>query len=204
MRGDRPPVGGSLVGWRVARIAVWGGSMAVLGLLIVAPSVGLVVFWSVLIPVAPAILMVSPGLWRNICPLASTALLPRHLEFSRRIRIEEPWQGRLQLVGVVALLVMAPMGHVLLHRNGPATVAAFSSLAVVAFLGGYLFERKSGWCSTVCPVFPIEKLYGSEPLVSVVNAHCEPCQECVSLCPDATPGVDSLMAVQVAPRSTSE
>jgi len=169
--------------------------MAVMGLLLLRPSVGLLAFWSVLIPLAPAILAVAPGLWRNICPLGSTALFPRHREWSRRERIGETWQGRMQLLAVLVLLAVVPLGHVVLNRSGPATFGAFTALAAVGFVCGLRFEWKSAWCSTICPVFPVEQLYGAEPAVSLENAHCEPCEECVSLCPDSLPGVDSLTAI---------
>ena len=78
--------------------------------------------------------------------------------------------------------------HVL-NTNGPATAVILAVLAVLAVLLGLWFEWKSGWCSGLCPVHPVEKLYGSKPLASFPNAHCHECERCVAVCPDATAGV---------------
>jgi nitrite reductase (NADH) large subunit len=47
-----------------------------------------------------------------------------------------------------------------------------------------LFQGKSGWCSTVCPVGPVERLYGQEPLLRVDHAHCGSCLRCTEPCFD--------------------
>jgi hypothetical protein len=51
---------------------------------------------------------------------------------------------------------------------------------------GFIYERKSGWCSGLCPVHPVEKLYGSGVAFSLPNAHCNECVKCSVPCPDST------------------
>ena len=60
--------------WRAAQVAVWLVGVGIVVLLFWAQEIGIHAFWNVLIPVAPALVAFAPGLWRNICPLASTAL----------------------------------------------------------------------------------------------------------------------------------
>ena len=172
--------------WRVVQTLVWGIGVLLLALLLFAPTVGIHAFWNGLIPVAPALLALAPGVWRNVCPMGSTALLPRHLGRSRRRGVSEVWQGRLALVGVVLLLAIVPLRHVVLDTNGPATALAIGVLVLLAVGLGSVFEWKSAWCSGACPVHPVEKLYGTKPLVTVSNTHCGPCERCVATCPDST------------------
>jgi hypothetical protein len=184
---------GAIRGWRVAQGAVWLVGLWIFLALLLWPAVGLHAFWNVLIPVAPALLVFATGLWRNICPLASTALFPRHMNWSKRKRLSAKWQGWMVLIGVCALLLIVPLRHVVLDLSGPATAIAIAVLAVVAVSVGLLFEWKSGWCSGLCPVHPVEKLYGTAGALAPPNAHCDMCHQCVTPCPDSTPGVHPLM-----------
>ncbi len=192
--------GKPLVAWRVTQVLVWLVGVGMLLALFFAPDLGLHAFWNVLIPVAPALLAFAPGLWRNICPLASTALFPRHMGVSRRKRLPAEAQATLTFVGIVALLLIVPMRHVLLDLDGPATAFTIVALGIVAVFMGLNFEWKSGWCSSLCPVHPVEKLYGSEAVISPPNAHCDTCHRCVAPCPDSTPGMHPLAAKKHAPQ----
>jgi len=182
--------GPTLLAWRVAQTLVWVAGAGLLVTLMVVPDIGIHAFWNVLIPIAPALFVFAPGLWRNICPLGSTALFPRHVGLSRRGRLSKEQVGLLRLVAVVVLLLIVPLRHVVLDTNGPATAVTIGALAAVSVLMGLSFEWKSGWCSGLCPVHPVETLYGSAPLLSVPNAHCGPCEQCVSPCPDSMPALD--------------
>jgi len=186
--------------WRTAQVSVWSLGLAILAALIFQPSLGMHAFWNVLIPVAPLLFVVAPGLWRNVCPLGSTALFLRHVHLSRRRRVPIEWQGRLALTAVAALYLILPLRHLVLDRSGPATATAIVALATIAVLAGLPFEWKSGWCSGLCPVHPVEKLYGSEPRFEFANAHCGHCHQCVSPCIDATPGVSPLSGAQLPVR----
>jgi ferredoxin len=154
--------------------------------LIWAPEIGLAAFWNVLIPVAPALLALAPGLWRNICPLATTAMLPHRLGLSLGRRLSERGQVALFALAILLLLLVVPYRHVTLNTDGPATGILVATLALAAFLLGLAFQSKSGWCSSLCPVHPVERLYGPAPIASLSNAHCGNCRLCVRTCPEST------------------
>ena len=129
--------------WRVVQTLVWVLGLAIWIALLVAPPVGIHAFWNVLIPVAPALLVFAPGLWRNVCPLASTALLARHVGLSRRRRISDATQSALGVIGLGVLLIVVPLRHVVLDTSGPATALTLAVLACVAFATGMLLEWRA-------------------------------------------------------------
>lgn len=176
--------------WRIVQTLVWLLGIFILFSLVFSPTIGIHMFWNILIPVAPALLIVAVGLWRNICPLASTALFLRHMNFSKRKKIKITQIEKLNLIAIVALFIIVPLRHLIFNMNGPATAILIISLGGIAILMGYFFEWKSGWCSGLCPVHPVEKLYGSNNKLSLENAHCDKCHHCVEYCPDS--GLGSL------------
>jgi len=188
------------IAWRVVQFAVWLVGIAIVIALLLAPTIGIHAFWNVLIPVAPALVVFAPGLWRNICPLASSALFAQHMNRSARKHVPPVWQGRLLLIGVVALFALVPLRHVVFDTSGPATALVLLSLGAIAVLVGTQFEWKSGWCSGLCPVHPVERLYGTAPAISPPNAHCTTCERCVQPCPDSTPSVTPLAPNNGLPR----
>ena len=172
--------------WRIAQLLVFGVGLAIFVALIFWPEIGLAALWNVLIPVAPALLVFGPGLWRNVCPLASAALFSRHMGISARRRLSINAQGWLALGGLALLLLIVPLRHTFLNTNGPATAVALGSVGLLSVIMGLMFEWKSGWCSGLCPVHQVEKLYGSRPALTVPNAHCTQCERCSAVCPDST------------------
>jgi len=182
----------SVTVWRTIQIIIWIIGIGILIALIFFPTIGLHAFWNVLIPVAPALFVLAVGLWRNICPLAFTALIPRHLGWSKKKKISVEKQGVLNFIGLCLLFLIVPLRHVILDTRGLLTAMTIIVLACTAVIFGLLFEWKSGWCSGICPVHPVEKLYGQKVMISPPNAHCELCQKCVTPCPDSTLGIHPL------------
>jgi hypothetical protein len=178
--------------WRSAQILVGLLGVFTFVMLLVTPDVGIHAFWNVLIPVAPALLVVAPGVWRNVCPMASTALLARHMNRSRKRKLSARWNDRLALAGLALLLAVIPLRHVVMDNSAMATALAIALMAGVAALGGRFFEWKSFWCSGLCPVHHVERLYGSRAVFTADNAHCGSCERCVLLCPDSTPAMNPL------------
>ncbi|MEZ4825099.1 MAG: hypothetical protein R3C61_02220 [Bacteroidia bacterium] len=178
--------------WRIAQIVVWLTGVFILFNLIFRPKLGIQLFWNVLIPVAPLLLVVGVGVWRNICPMASFALFPRHIGISKRKKITITQTGKLNLIAVVFLLIVVPLRHAIFDTNGLATAILILSLGAVAVTTSFFYEWKSAWCSGLCPVHPVEKLYGVKNRISLPNAHCEACHRCVTPCPDTTPGIHPL------------
>ena len=41
-----------------------------------------------------------------------------------------------------------------------------------------VFSRRAGFCNSICPVLPVEKLYGQSPLLRVRSAVCPDCTGC--------------------------
>ena len=175
--------------WRTIQVIIWLAGVAIFIALLAWPQVGIDAFWNFLIPVAPALFAFAPGLWRNLCPLGSTSMATRHLGLSKKKTISVAWQRRLGLIGIVILLLIVPLRHVVLNTNGPATALVIALLALLAIIMGTHFEWKSGWCSGLCPINPVEKLYGQRPLFTVPNAHCTSCHQCVTPCQDSLKGI---------------
>ncbi len=182
----------SILIWRIVQTLIWLVGIIILFNLIFHPTIGIHLFWNILIPIAPILLVVAVGLWRNICPLASTALLPRHLELSKRKKLSIEQTGKLNLIAVIALFIIVPLRHAIFDVNGPATAILILSLGLIAVVLSFFYEWKSAWCSGLCPIHPVEKLYGLKSKISLPNAHCNECFRCVTPCPDSTPGIHPL------------
>jgi hypothetical protein len=150
------------------------------------PPIGVTLFWNILIPVAPALLVIGTGFWRNVCPLGTTSLFPDRFGLSLNWKLTTRQRERLNLVAVIVLLLIIPLRHILFNTNGIATAVLIIIVATVSVIFGVMFERKSGWCSGLCPVHPVEKLYGSGVAFTLPNIHCGTCIHCTKPCPDST------------------
>lgn len=190
--------------WRVATLAVWAVGLGMFACMVVVPPLGVTLFWNMLIPAAPALLVVAAGAWRNVCPLASTAALPGRLGLSLGLVPTPKQRAWLGFAGVLALLALTPLRHVAFNKSGEATAVLLAAVAAVTVLAGALFDRRSGWCAGLCPVHPVEKLYGSAPAVTVANAQCGDCRRCSLPCPDWTPGVEVATGARTAPTRVGE
>lgn len=173
--------------WRLVQALVWMVGLTIFLLLIFYPSIGLMILWNILIPIAPALLVIATGLWRNICPLATTVLLPRHFNLSKRKKMPALLQSKLQLVAVLALYTIVPLRHAFFNTNGFASALLLFLATTVGLVMGFKYDWKSGWCSSLCPVHPVEKFYGANTIVALPNAHCDQCVKCTVPCPDTTP-----------------
>ncbi len=178
--------------WRVARVATLATGLALCVVLFVAPSTGLKLFWGLLVPTLPIVWLTLPGLWRNLCPLATSNQVPRVLGFTKGAAAPASMTRFAYVFGIAALLVLVPARKVLFNRSGPATAVLLLVVLGLAFLGGYLLKGKSGWCSTICPLLPVQRLYGETPFLLVRNSHCEPCVGCAKNCYDFNPRVAKL------------
>jgi NADPH-dependent 2,4-dienoyl-CoA reductase/sulfur reductase-like enzyme/ferredoxin len=181
----RLPVGA----WWPLRITSVAFALLVAGLLIVEPETGLDLWWGLLVPALPLVWFVVPGLWRNLCPLAAGNQTPRALGFTRA-RTVPPWFREYAPVAGMALFVAAVASRpVVFNDSGPASAALILAALVAAFAGGWLFKGKSGWCSSLCPLLPVQRIYGQTPFKTVPNSHCQPCVGCTKHCYDFNPRV---------------
>lgn len=182
--------------WRGLQASFFAVGVLIVAMLLFNPPVGLYLLWDVLIPVAPLLLVLAPGVWRNVCPLGSFSLLPAQLGWSRGRSISRAWQQRLLIVAIALLLIIVPLRHVVLDVYGVITGIVLIVVAAAAISLGFVFDWKSAWCSGLCPVYPVEMLYGSRPVISVPNVQCRVCTGCVSPCRDSSRGLVAPDAVK--------
>ena len=176
----------SLLFWKIVKTLFWFVGVDLLLIMLFYPSLGITLFWNILIPAAPALFVFCTGIWRNICPLATTSMMPDKLGFSQKKKLTPTQQQTLNLLGVVMLFLIIPLRHVVFNMSGQATALFIISLSIIAFSAGWIFESKSAWCSGFCPVHAVEKFYGSNPVLSLPNAQCNTCVKCSVPCPDST------------------
>jgi hypothetical protein len=174
--------------WNLLRLGAVGAALALAAFLVMDPDHGLPLFWGLIVPVLPLVFMFTPGLWRNLCPLATSNQLPRRLGISQGLRQRALSQGLAYPIGM-ALLVAGVIGRKLIFNfNGAATAGLILAAMGSALLGGLLFKGKSGWCSSICPLLPVQRLYGQTPFIRIANTQCEPCVGCAKNCYDFNPG----------------
>ncbi len=174
--------------WHLLRLASVLSALAVAALLQWQPDIGLPLFWGLIVPALPLVFMFAPGLWRNVCPLATSNQTPRRLPFIRTELHRTLPQGLAYPVGVVLLIASVVGRRLLFNVSGVASAALIVGALVAAFVGGLLFKGKSGWCSSICPLLPVQRLYGQTPFVRIANTQCEPCVGCTKNCYDFNPG----------------
>jgi nitrite reductase (NADH) large subunit len=183
-------------GWVVAKWSVLAVTAAFLPALLLHPELGTRVFWFAVVPVLPALFLVNAELWRNVCPLATLGSLWERPEVRPLTRT---WATRSTVIGLVLFAVLVPARPTLFDGSGAATATLIASAALIAFLGGLVFERKAGFCNSVCPILPVERLYGQRPLVAVSNARCAPCRACThGPCFDLNPQRSALVSLRPA------
>ena len=173
--------------WQVLRIASIVGLLVLVAMMFLRPAAGLFVFFQVIVPLLPILFLVAPGLWRNICPLAASNQLPRVLGISRGRTAPNWLRNRGYLIAVTLFVGIAAARLAGLDRSGAAMGIVLGAVLATAIAGGFLFKGKSGWCSSVCPLLPLQRVYGQTPFVTVPNTHCATCVGCAKNCYDFKP-----------------
>jgi nitrite reductase (NADH) large subunit len=157
--------------------------------LFVRPAGALFAFFKVIVPLLPILFFVAPGLWRNICPLAAANQSPRVLGFTRGFTPPR-WLRRYGfLIALVLFFGITGARIALFNASGQATGILLAITIVNAFGAGVAFKGKSGWCSSICPLLPLQRVYGQTPFLTVPNSHCQPCVGCTKNCYDFKPQV---------------
>jgi nitrite reductase (NADH) large subunit len=173
--------------WQTLRVGSLIGGLTVAVLLLVAEQTGLFIFWKVVIPALPLLWMIAPGLWRNLCPLAASNQTPRVLGLTRGLTIPDWLKEYGYVIGISLFLVLASLRKLGLDDSGPPSALLLLGAMGAAFAGGLVFKGKSGWCTTMCPLLPLQRIYGQTPFALVGNSHCQPCVGCVKNCYDFNP-----------------
>ncbi len=175
--------------WSVLRVISVGIGYGIIITAFIRPQVALFVFWRLIVPFLPILFFVAPGIWRNICPMAALNQTPRMFRFTRSLTPPDWLKNNAYLIGIVMFLVIVPTRKALFNTNGPALGVLLLFAFTSALAGGYLFKGKSGWCSSICPLLPVQRLYGQTPFVTVPNGYCKPCVGCAKNCYDFNPRV---------------
>jgi hypothetical protein len=173
--------------WRAAQLVAVGLTGILVIALFVWPDETAYFLWQMVIPLLPAVFLVNPMLWRNICPLASLNTLAGSRARARPLagrQSQTAWS-----LGIVLLAILVPARRFLFNTSGPALAVTIMAVGVMAVVAGMLFARRAGFCNAICPVLPVEKLYGQAPLVRVSSARCGDCSVCTPVgCIDLAAG----------------
>jgi len=140
-----------------------------------APVPGLALFWAVVIPLLPLSFLCSPQLWRAVCPLATLNMFHQRTGRRRRSMAISRWS---EAPAIIALAVLVPARHLAFNHEAWTLALLIAAAAVTALLAGRWFEAKAGFCNLLCPILPVERLYGQHPLMNVANPRCPSCSIC--------------------------
>ena len=175
--------------WHAIRLVSVAAYVALCVGLFIRPAGGLFAFFKVVVPLLPILFFVAPGLWRNICPLAASNQSPRVFGFTRGLTAPEWLRKKGYIVAIVLFfgITSARLGFFNVSAQGTGILLSLTILN--AFAAGFLFKGKSGWCSSICPLLPLQRVYGQTPFVTVPNSHCQPCVACTKNCYDFKPRV---------------
>ncbi len=172
--------------WKLAQFFGIVLTFVLLAGLIREPELSLKILWNAVIPLLPAVFLIQPEIWRNTCPLATLNVATGRRVGSRTISADAA--RRFGAVGILLLLLMVPARRFLFNTDGTALAITIIVVAVLAILLGFVFDMKAGFCNAICPVLPVERLYGQRPLFKAPNAHCAPCTLCTRKgCVDLVP-----------------
>jgi NADPH-dependent 2,4-dienoyl-CoA reductase/sulfur reductase-like enzyme/ferredoxin/pSer/pThr/pTyr-binding forkhead associated (FHA) protein len=175
--------------WHAIRVVSVLAYIALVIGLFVRPAGALFAFFKVVVPLLPIVFFVAPGLWRNICPLAAANQAPRVLGITRGFTSPVLLRRYGYIIALVLFFAIASARIALFNTNGRATGILLAFVIVNAFLAGLFIKGKSGWCSSICPLLPLQRAYGQTPFITVPNSHCQPCVGCTKNCYDFKPQV---------------
>lgn len=165
--------------WRAVRLLALLLTVVLVVALAVTPRPALHVLWDMVIPLLPAVFLVNPLIWRNVCPLATlndaTGSRPGRPQMTPAMT-RTGW-----IVGIALLFVLVPARRFLFNESGVALGVTILLVAALALIGGLLFARRGAFCGSICPVLPVEKLYGQRPLLTMQGARCDTCSLCTAV-----------------------
>jgi len=162
--------------WRAARVVALAALAALLVTLWVAPGAGLAVVWGAAIPFVATSLFVTPVLWRGVCPLATLNEVGNR--FGRPTYPGSSVQWALGVTGLVLFHLLVPGRLALFNHSGTSVAGAALAIGVLALLLGARFSVRSAFCNALCPILPIERLYGQAPLLDLERGRCGACTVC--------------------------
>ncbi|MDX2058355.1 MAG: hypothetical protein SFV24_11185 [Gemmatimonadales bacterium] len=162
--------------WRAARVVALAALVGLLAMLWLAPAAGLAVVWGAAIPVVATSLFVTPVLWRGVCPLATLNEVGNR--FGRPVYPGPEVQWWLGVAGLILFHVLVPGRLAIFNHSGAWVAGAALGIGVLALLLGARFSVRSAFCNALCPILPIERLYGQAPLLDLERGRCGACTVC--------------------------
>lgn len=157
-------------------------------------SIGLFVFWSLVIPASILILLVfGHETWRRICPISFLSQIPRALGIQRKRKVEsrngggatryelvkirkDSWLGKYHLYVQFGLLTLGLAARLLFINSNAIALGIFLVATIVAAIAvGFLYEGKS-WCQYFCPMAPVQLVFNGPRGLLGTEAHQGPRQ----------------------------
>lgn len=175
--------------WKILRALSICVAISLVVTLFIYPKTGLFLLWKIAVPLLPLIFLILPGLWRNVCPLAALNQTPRIFGFTKGLAHTDRIKEYSFVIGIVLFFVLVTLRKIVFNDSGTASALLILFALVFAFLGGLIYKGKSGWCSSICPLLPVQRLYGQTPFITLPNSHCQPCVGCTKNCYDFNPSV---------------
>ena len=162
--------------WTLGRAAGILGLVALIGTLVWSPRIALLTLWNIAVPLLPATFFLSPALWRGVCPLATLNAWGNRVGTPRLLTERETWW--FGVGGLVLFHLIVPARHLALNTDGPMLASTLLAIGAIALACGALFTSRSAFCNALCPVAPVERLYGQAPLLRVPRGRCATCDVC--------------------------
>ncbi len=140
--------------------------------------------WQGVIPLLPFVLLLNVRLWRNVCPLGRLSEGPDVPGIGGTLMADGPRIG----LAIALFSAILPIRAAWLAGSVVATLVFLVVVVAASVLLGRRRARRSGFCTTLCPMLPVELLYGQAPLVEVGRGSCETCSLCTRrACPQLSP-----------------
>ena len=162
--------------WATGRVGGVLGLVALVAALVRAPEAALATLWNVAVPLLPATFFVTPALWRGVCPLSTLNAWGNRLGTPREMTARESLA--MGIAGLALFHIIVPARHLGLNTDGPLLAATLVAIAALALGAGAVFASRSAFCNALCPVLPVERLYGQAPLVQLTRGRCDACSVC--------------------------
>jgi hypothetical protein len=162
--------------WSAARGAAFAGLLALLALAIVDHDAALRLVWGIIVPLLPITLLISPALWRGICPLSTLNEAGNRLGGTTPLSPRD--ERRFAIVGLVLFAVLVPARHLVFDQDAVILTGTILGVGVLAVVLGARYQQRSAFCNGLCPILPVERLYGQSPLVAIGRGRCATCAVC--------------------------
>jgi len=164
--------------WTIAQLMAVAAVPALVAGLVVTPEQSLRALWYIVVPLLPATFFLNTTLWRSICPLATLNAWGNRLGQPRAITPRAT--AVLSVGGLLLFHLLVPARRFVFNTDGLALAITILLVGGVALALGGIFAVRSGFCNALCPVLPVEQLYGQAPLLPMVRGRCATCVVCTS------------------------